>query len=102
MTDIGTFAFRDMTIEVSRTVGDVLGQEVLWLRRVNCEIPTCVGIVRNGGLVVANSVDFRTGSTAAAELEMALREFMIEHRGPVHAGGILAAPTRHGRPPAGD
>lgn len=100
MTDIGTFTFRDMTIEVSRTVGDVLGQEVLWLRRVNCEIPTCVGIVRNGGLVVGNSVDFRKGSRAAAELETALREFMIERRGPVNAGRLLFAPRHRGTPEA--
>jgi hypothetical protein len=95
MTDLGTFPFHDMTIEVSRTVGERSGIEVLWLRRIDGEFPIGVGVVRNGGLVVTNHMGFSSHSMEAMELRAALDAFLAERGGPVHPGEILSSPPRH-------
>ncbi|MEU5872334.1 hypothetical protein AB0A73_12350 [Glycomyces sp. NPDC047369] len=97
MTDLGSFAFRGMTIEVCRSVGDRSGIEVLWLTRVDGEFPVGAALVRNGSLVVTNHMGFGSHGPEAAELRAALDAFLVEHGGPVHPGEILHAPPTRSR-----
>ncbi|THV41539.1 hypothetical protein [Glycomyces buryatensis] len=94
MTLLGSFDFHGMTIEVSRTVGELTGAEALWLRRVDAAPTVTVAVVRDGDVAVTNNMDFRTGSPRSVELERALRAFLAEQGGPAHPGELLGAPRR--------
>ena len=68
-----------MTIEVQRTVGPLIANEVLWLRRIAPDPEVTMAIRRNGKLSVSWEAGFEQASVDYAELTMALDDFLAGH-----------------------
>lgn len=58
----GRFRYEGMTIEVEELRAEITGESSWWLRRVDTDPQTTIGVRRHSGLAIANTVDLDAGA----------------------------------------
>ncbi|MEV3937317.1 hypothetical protein AB0K52_15225 [Glycomyces sp. NPDC049804] len=84
MSVLGSFAFRDMVIEVEELVSTDFNFTVLWLHRIDDGCRETVVVHRDGQFYPSVGVDL--GELGLAELGIALERFMDSRSGSTSVG----------------